>query len=151
MSTGLPYDHIAELSLWLAEANIDSLELIGPEGRLYLRRSEGESDLQVEKDAPVESETGESRRTVLTAPIAGVLRHSHPMQEAPLATEHSPVRAGQALALLQIGTLLVPVLAPHAGHIGAWQADDGTLIGFADPVVEIFSGEGLAQERHDEN
>ena len=98
-------DHIAELSAWLAAANIDSLELTGPAGRLFLKRTEGDRHLEGEgaTTESVEAQIRDRGGTVVKAPIAGVLLHCHPMHKAPLAPQGSKVPAGQVLALTQIG------------------------------------------------
>lgn len=149
MPADLPFDHIEELSAWLAEANIDSLELTGPDGRLFLKRADGARYTPDTGDAPVETtedEPLERGPTVVTAPLAGILCHAHPMQETPLAAEGSRVRAGQPLALLRIGALLVPVAAPHDGYVGAMLAEEGSLIGYADAVLELFASDNADQE-----
>jgi len=141
MPADLPLDHIAELSAWLAAANIDSLELTGPAGRLFLKRTESDRHLPGEgvSTESVEAKIRDRGGTVVKAPIAGVLLHCHPMHKAPLAPQGSKVPAGQVLALLQIGALLVPVASPHEGYVGTLLAEDGALIGFGDAVVEILA------------
>ena len=148
MPADLPLDHIGELSAWLAAANIDSLELTGPAGRLFLKRTEGDRHLQGEgaTTESVEAQIRDRGGTVVKAPIAGVLLHRHPMHKAPLAPQASKVQAGQVLALLQIGALLVPVASPHEGYVGAMLAEDGALIGFADAVVEVLANKDADKE-----
>jgi acetyl-CoA carboxylase biotin carboxyl carrier protein len=67
----------------------------------------------------------------------GRFLHAHPLQDAPLALPGKRVRAGQALGLLQVGMLLIPVTAPRDGVVAAIVAADGALVGFGDRLVDL--------------
>ncbi|MDM0035790.1 acetyl-CoA carboxylase biotin carboxyl carrier protein subunit [Variovorax sp. J22P271] len=75
--------------------------------------------------------------TTLRAASVGVFRHAHPLHAAPLAPIGAPVPAGQAVGVLQIGPLLLPVFAPVAGQVARWLADDGAAVGFGAALIEF--------------
>lgn len=67
----------------------------------------------------------------------GWLRLAHPLRTQALVQPGQVVRRGQALALLQIGAVLLPVSAPCAGRVARWLAQDGTRVGYGEPLLEI--------------
>lgn len=67
----------------------------------------------------------------------GVLRLGHPLHAQPLARTGQAVGLGQALALLQIGAVMLPVLAPCAGRVGRVLVQDGQLVGYGTVLLEI--------------
>jgi acetyl-CoA carboxylase biotin carboxyl carrier protein len=75
--------------------------------------------------------------TTLRAASVGVFRRAHPLHAAALAPIGEPVPAGQAVGVLQIGPLLLPVLAPVAGRVARWLADDGAAVGFGAALIEF--------------
>lgn len=67
----------------------------------------------------------------------GVVRLCHPLHAQPLAHTGQAVGLGQALALLQIGAVMLPVLAPCAGRVGRVLVQDGQLVGYGAVLLEI--------------
>ena len=129
---------IRQLSTWLAGTDIRSLELRGPGTSLRLRRGGGAAPVDEAVPVPSQQPVTVVRRTaVATAPAVGLLLHRHPQRDAALAPVGARVKAGQPLALLQIGTLLVPVPAPCDGVVTRHVALDGEIVGYGDAVVEL--------------
>jgi acetyl-CoA carboxylase biotin carboxyl carrier protein len=135
----MPYDYIEQISLWLTEAGIEQFELSGPNGKLRLGRGGREGDRL--DGATAESEwvaTGEAEhRFTANAPAVGILLYRHPMQETPLAPCGSRMRAGQTVALLQIGALLLPIEAPRDGAVTGLLAQHGALVGYGTEIIEL--------------
>jgi acetyl-CoA carboxylase biotin carboxyl carrier protein len=69
--------------------------------------------------------------------MVGILLHSHPMRRVPLAPCGSLVRAGQTVALLQVGALLVPIDAPCDGVVVEVVAQEGALVGFGADIIRL--------------
>jgi acetyl-CoA carboxylase biotin carboxyl carrier protein len=134
----MPFDDLCDLSAWMAEAGIDELELIGPSFRLRLggdglQAHDGRAD-----DQPGDAASGpRPSGDVVVASTVGIFLHRHPLHEAALAPEGTLVRAGQALGLLRIGPLLVPVAAPRDGIVGAMLMAHGAVVGFGTGLVEL--------------
>jgi acetyl-CoA carboxylase biotin carboxyl carrier protein len=144
-------DRFRELSAWLAATDIALLELRGPDTLIRLRRGGNGVTAAPREDAACRSRGergpedpglqpgGESAAvTVVRAPCVGILRHGHPLHDAPLAAAGRHVVAGQPLALLQIGHTLVPAVAPRDGVVARLVARDGDAVGFGDPLVELL-------------
>jgi acetyl-CoA carboxylase biotin carboxyl carrier protein len=146
----MPFDHIQQISAWLTEAGIDQFELSGPGGQLRLGRAGREGD--VPDDAITELDWAEAEIPAqhgfnVNAPAVGILLHHHPMQEAPLAPRGSRIRAGQTVALLQIGALLLPIDAPRDGAVTNLLVPHGTLVGYGTAVIALSAtGHGHQHE-----
>jgi biotin carboxyl carrier protein len=52
------------------------------------------------------------------------------------------VRKGDAIGLLRIGALLLPVLAPHDCVIADHLAEDGVVVGYGAPLFRLRPQEG---------
>ncbi len=107
----------------LASSPLNELELRGPGVHLHLRRS-GDAIVDVAASADV-----------ITAPGVGQFLLRHPLQDSPLASAGTRVVAGQVIALLQVGPLLRPVLAPAAGVAGAPLAAEASLVGYGTALL----------------
>lgn len=138
----MSFDQLRDLTVWMDEAGIDELELVGPAFRLRL----GGSDLQTLDDPTVELDRGaapksQPSRQIVAAPTVGLFLHRHPLHTTMLAPEGTQVKAGQALGLLRIGSLLVPVTAPRDGIVGAMLVAHETVVGFGTGLVELHQFE----------
>jgi acetyl-CoA carboxylase biotin carboxyl carrier protein len=127
-----------QLAEWLAEADVDCLELAAPGLRLRLVR--GADGYGIEQGPAAAPPLAAEPVMVATAvaPCAGLLLDAHPAQGSGLARRGSRVRAGDVVALLQVGLLLVPVTAPAAGAVGDILIAPGTLVGYGSRVLEIL-------------
>jgi acetyl-CoA carboxylase biotin carboxyl carrier protein len=133
-----PLDQVAIIGAWLAATDIGELELSGPDGHLRLRRG-GPSAVPgrggpEEAVAPPHDGSGED---AVASPGFGLFLHAHPLRDAPLVRPGDRVMAGQVLALLKIGALLLPVRAPREGVVTTVLATEGSLVGFGDPLVAL--------------
>ncbi|MGY4286985.1 acetyl-CoA carboxylase biotin carboxyl carrier protein [Bradyrhizobium sp. LM2.7] len=134
----MPFDDLSDLSVWMAEAGIDELELIGPSFRLRLDSGGVHAHDDLAGDRQGDTISGQILSSdVIAASTVGIFLHRHPLHEAALAPEGTAVRAGQALGLLRIGPLLVPVNAPRDGIVGATLVAHETAVGFGTGLVEL--------------
>jgi len=115
----MPFQHIDQMSEWLVGSGIVLLELDGPQGSVRLG-DDGTKPVA----APAE--------TIVTAPGCGVFLHHHPLSTA---ASNGPVAAGDVIGLLQIGVLLIPVLAPCAGQIAGHFMAHGEMVDFGTKLI----------------
>jgi acetyl-CoA carboxylase biotin carboxyl carrier protein len=127
-----------QLAQWLAEADVDCLELSEPGLRLRLVRGADGYVVEQEQALAAPPAAEPKQVTAATAPCAGLFLAAHPAQPSPLAVHGNRVRTGDVVGLLQIGLLLVPVVAPTAGFIGDILVPPGTLVGYGNRIVEIM-------------
>ncbi|MBD9665629.1 acetyl-CoA carboxylase biotin carboxyl carrier protein subunit [Variovorax sp. VRV01] len=120
----------SQLAAWLAGTGIGLLELRTPQGTLRLER---QGDDIVELSA----EEAEPEPLSIHAPSVGVFLHNHPLAAAPLVRIGQRVDAGQAVGLLKIGPLLLPVTAPQAGIVDGIHVADGLAVGYGAPLVDL--------------
>lgn len=132
----MPIDRIEQLSAWLAETDIVELELRGPTGVVRLRQEVRGTSRRAVRENLIEPTS-----IVVRAPSAGVFLHRHPLHHTDLLDEGMTVSAGQLLGLLQIGSLLLPVLSPEAGMITSIRVPHGALAGYGTELIEIEQAE----------
>lgn len=130
----MPTDQVQQLVAWLAETDIDLLELRGPGMLLRLGHDVGDARTLPPQAAPVAHTV---RPVTADAPSVGVFLHAHPLQQTTLAAAGRRVRAGAPLGLLQIGTMLLPVCAPQAATVAHVRVAHGTLVGYGTPLVDL--------------
>lgn len=135
-------ERLRQLAAWLADTDIALLELHGPQTLLRLVRDGAASGEVVQAQArgvvpPGAAEPGPGMTTV-SASTVGIVRHRHPLHDAPLAPPGARIERGQPLALLQIGQVLVRVPAPRDGVVVNMLAKDGDAVGYGDPLIELL-------------
>lgn len=126
---------IADLAAAMAAAGIARLELSGPDGALTLARAAAAAEAGGCIEAEAEAEAG---ILPVTAPALGAFLRTHPLHDRPLAADGEAVLAGQAIAVLRVGALLVPVPAPADGMIVAAIPQEGALVGYGDRLFEFL-------------
>ncbi len=122
-----------QLSQWLARTDIGYLELQGPQGCLRLLNHDGQVKSTTTDHV---ADTGLAVEPI-TAPSVGILLLSHPLHDAPLAPTGQPVAEGQVIALLRVGGLLLPVVAPANGVLLRFHAAHGTTVGWGTPLADL--------------
>jgi acetyl-CoA carboxylase biotin carboxyl carrier protein len=133
-------EHIRQLCAWLAATDIAELDLQGPGVHLCLRREGATVQEIVALPTPTPTPTAAGSLAlpeIVRAASVGVFRHRHPQRSAPLAAVGSAVRASQALGLLQIGPLLLPVTAPHEAVVLDIPEPDGAVVGWGTSLVVL--------------
>lgn len=119
-----------QLADCLQAADLDSLEIEAP--GLALRMVRGAQGYEIEP-LPIGEEVllpRKSEISMVRAPVAGVFLQAHPLGVPSMAQPGEAVSAGAVIGFMQIGCLLVPVIAPRRGTLSAWSVASGTLVGY---------------------
>lgn len=125
-------EEIAAIAAEMAVGDIARLELTGPGLALSLARGGAQAGGAPEAPAP------EADLMPVNAPALGSFLRTHPLHEKPLAADGEPVVAGQPIALLRLGVLLVPVPAPADGMIVEAIPEEGALVGYGDRLFDFL-------------
>ena len=125
---------VRQLAEWLQGTDIGLLELRGPGQSIRLSRQPSGEVREVEPAAPA---WRTSSTTVVRAGSVGVLLLTHPLRGEPLVQPGQTVAAGQALALLQIGLVLLAVPAPRAGVVSRIVSTHESAVGFGTALLEL--------------
>ena len=128
---------ITTLTTWLGASGASELEIsttdghalkivLGPD-RSSVRR------LEEAQDVTISVPEGQA----VKAPLAGVFRDRHPggSDAAPIADEGRTLAAGDFAGFVEVGPILVPVIAPATAVVTAVHIRAGELIGYGDPVL----------------
>ncbi|SFL97090.1 acetyl-CoA carboxylase biotin carboxyl carrier protein subunit [Variovorax sp. OV329] len=128
---------VRQLTEWLQATDISLLELRAPGESIRLcRQASGEVREAAADSAPA---TAPTSATVVRAGSVGIVLHSHPLRSEPLVKPGQQVAAGQPVALLRIGLVLLPVGAPRAGVVSRILSTHESAVGFGTPLVELAS------------
>ncbi|KRD72215.1 hypothetical protein [Ensifer sp. Root278] len=130
---------ISTLTTWLGASGASELEISTKDGHaLKIVLAPDASPVERREEAQdVTSLVPEGR--AVKAPLAGVFRDRHPAgsDASPLAGEGRALEAGDIAGFVEVGPILVPVVAPATAIVAGVHARAGELIGYGDPVLTI--------------
>jgi len=129
-------EDLSEIAAAIAVAGIARLELTGPDVRLVLGRGASAEPLAVEVEAEMMAPDAET--IAVAAPGVGTFLRAHPLHDRPLAAAGDAVGAGQPIAVLQVGALLLPVVAPAAAVVVDAAVENGMLVGYGDRLFDLL-------------
>lgn len=130
-------ERVRQLSAWLDGTGITLLELSGPGQQIRLQRSGCGRTGHPTAQQLASPAMPESSRTLVLAGSVGRVLYTHPLRETPLVQPGQQIVAGQTVALLKIGAVLLEVAAPRAGVVSRIVAVSETLVGFGTPLIEL--------------
>lgn len=137
MSTSRIAAPVVQLAEWLQGTDIGLLELRGPGQTVRLSRQPSGEVREIAAPAPMSQASATA--TLVRAGSVGVVLLTHPLRSDPLVQAGQQVAAGQTLALLQIGLVLLAVPAPHAGVVGRIVCPHQSAVGFGAPLLELLA------------
>ncbi|WP_411036869.1 hypothetical protein [Shinella sp. BYT-45] len=126
---------VSTLTGWLESSGASALEITTPDGgALKIALSAGMRSVRA-AEAVSEAPGGRA----VKAPMAGLFRDRHPCapEAVPLAGEGGMLEAGSLAGFVEIGPMLLPVIAPEAGIVAKIHARAGELIGYGDAVLTM--------------
>lgn len=140
-SSTIPAHAWPQIAAWLAAADVDCIEL--QTGAVVLRMVRGSQGYQLQTAGAKASVPSISPAIPLavTAHVAGIFLTRHPAGGGKFPAQGDRVQAGELLALLQIGLVLTPVLAPVSGILGRCLLASGEQAGFGARLIEIWAGD----------
>lgn len=133
MSSAL--DHVDRLCARLAETNIGLLELKSPTTTLRLVQDGAAAAIQ-SLDA-AEATRPRQPALVVRAPGPGIFLDRHPLREDATAPVGAEIVAEAPLGFLQVGPLLMPVLAPLTATATDVLVRPGTVVGYGTPLFNL--------------
>ena len=130
---------ISTLTGWLESSGARELEIGTPDGgMLRIALDVGAGPVQSAGAEPTVAAVS-PEGPAISAPMAGLFRDRHPVvpETEPLAGEGRALEAGAVVGFVEVGPVLLPVIAPSAGLVGEVHARDGQLIGYGDAVLTM--------------
>ena len=140
-SNTIPAQAWPQIAAWLAAADVDCIGI--ETGAVVLRMVRGSRGYQLQTagahaSAPAFDSAGP---LAVTAHVAGIFLTRHPAGGGKFPVQGDRVQAGELLALLQIGLVLTPVLAPVDGTLGRCLQSTGTQVGYGARLIELLAGD----------
>ncbi|MEO8118037.1 MAG: biotin/lipoyl-containing protein [Rhodoferax sp.] len=136
---------LRQVAAWLADTDIGLFELRSAHGHIRLRRSPGGAGF-VDDAASAVVVAASSTVSAVAAPSVGLFLHRHPLRATPLAPTGTTVLAGQVVGLLQIGALLLKVVAPQAGVVADILVAHGSLVSYGTTLLELHPSLALSSK-----
>lgn len=130
---------ISTLTAWLGASGASELEISTKDGRaLKIVLNPGASPVDVREAAP-DVTAPRPKGRVLKASLAGVFRDRHPgaPDVSSLAGEGTSLEPGAVAGFVEIGPILLPVIAREAAVVAKVHARAGELIGYGDPILTM--------------
>jgi biotin carboxyl carrier protein len=127
---------IATLTNWLGASGASELEISTRDGHaLKIVLALDASPVRQPEDVH-DVALSVTEEWAIKAPLAGVFHDRHPggVDASPLAREGSTLEAGEITGFVEVGPILLPVIAPKAAIVAGVQAHAGQLVGYGDPV-----------------
>lgn len=123
-------EELRQVVRWLEEASVGALEIESDDCRVRIEQGNPVS---------VTIDDGEDRGdgVIVAAEVPGTFLVQHPQRAGPIMPVGSPVRAGDVLALIRIGSIYAPVIAGTDGTLAKILAVPETPVGFGTPLFEI--------------
>lgn len=136
-------EDVVQISQWLKEAGLSSLELSNEQGT-RLRISVGNCEAPsanslplVPSALPALPREEPAQDIKIKARYFGNLLRRNPVTKEEFAAEGGSVCAEETVAMLQIGELTVPITAPQAGTVVQFMANEGDLIGYGQTILTL--------------
>ncbi|MFT8419124.1 MAG: biotin/lipoyl-containing protein [Acetobacter sp.] len=130
---------LVQITHWLQRAGLHELELTNAQGirlRVVAEADTPPAPLPpTAHAAPVAPDP--TNLTPVNTPYFGHLRLQDPVTRKALAPVGHTVQVGQTVAMLDLGTLCVPVHSPMTGVVATLCAHEGDLVGYGQTILSI--------------
>ena len=126
-------EEIRQLALWLKEHHLAGAEMTRPGVHLTLKRG-GVATVSTVA-APLAVAAVEDK--VLRTTGLGRLLLTHPQQNQPFVAAGDQLTAGQLVAVLQVGDLLLPQRSSVAARVIDVRVPCGTLVGYGEAFLGL--------------
>ena len=125
-------EEIRQLALWLKEHHLAGAEMTRPGVHLTLKRGTPTVSTVA---APLAVAAVEDK--VLRTTGLGRLLLTHPQQNQPFVAAGDQLTAGQLVAVLQVGDLLLPQRSSVAARVIDVRVPCGTLVGYGEAFLGL--------------
>jgi acetyl-CoA carboxylase biotin carboxyl carrier protein len=129
-------EELRQVVQWLEDARIGVFEIEDGDHRVRIVLQPDEVCESPDSVTIDDREDG-TDGIMVAANVPGFLLIRHPQHTAPIVPLGGSVRAGDVVALIQIGSIYVPVIAGIDGMLVKILAVPQTLVGFGTPLLEI--------------
>ena len=127
---------IASLAAALEAAGVDGIDIEQGERKVRIVVERGVPGRAPEVDAS-QPPPATAHADFVAAPIAGFFCSGHPASGALPFELPREVVPGDTLAFVRIGPVLLPVRASKTGVLTRSMAENGSLVGYGDPLFAI--------------
>jgi acetyl-CoA carboxylase biotin carboxyl carrier protein len=130
-------EEIRQLSADLKQAGLCGAEIEKPGFKLTLKLGSAHAPPSAAPDPTTPEARPCATLLDIKAPSLGRFLDAHPDDNLVLAPMASDVVVGQLVALLAIGSLLLPVRSQHAGKVCSQLVSSGTAVGYGQTLISL--------------
>lgn len=127
-------EEIRQLATWLGEAGLSVLELKRDDDSLLLRRAS--QPLSVAASA-LSAAASRKAPLQITASGPGLFYATHPDEGVAYVQTGEVIAVGQLVAVLRVGTLLLPIRSAVAGRVVETLVADAQVVGYGQALFEL--------------
>lgn len=127
-------EQIRQLVADLKAAGLSGAEIEKPGFKLSLKRGVAGQPVAIAETSEVEPEQGELQ---IKATAVGRWLNAHPDDGIVLAPVGGDIQAGQRVAFLAVGNLLLPVYSAHGGQVSSVLVASGTTVSYGQPLISL--------------
>lgn len=130
---------ISTLTAWLGASGASELEISTKDGHTLKIVLAPDASPVRHRDEAQDAASSVPEGRAVKAPLAGVFRDRHPggFGPGPLTGEDRTLEAGDIAGFVEVGPILIPVIAPATALVAGVHARAGELIGYGDPVLTM--------------
>ncbi|MBC3949028.1 acetyl-CoA carboxylase biotin carboxyl carrier protein [Pseudomonas folii] len=127
-------EQIRQLVADLTAAGLSGAEIDKPGFKLSLKRGVVSQPAAIAEEFEVGPELNALQ---IKATGVGRLLSAHPDDGIVLAPEGGDIQAGQRVAFLAVGNLLLPVHSPHSGQVSSVLVANDTTVSYGQPLINL--------------
>lgn len=136
-------DAIHRIAAWLIEGGLAEIEIGDADGtRLRIVAEAGGELLDPRPATPAASTDTLPVTVTVTAPAFGHLRLATASDGTPRPAAGAVVRRGETIAVLEVGTVAIPVVSPCDGTVAQWLVAPDALVGYAAALARLDPASG---------
>ncbi|WP_437883425.1 acetyl-CoA carboxylase biotin carboxyl carrier protein [Pseudomonas sp. LRF_L74] len=131
-------DKIRQLASWMAEANLAQLELRSPTFEIRLKRPAQGAAPAKNARLPATPVTADIPLPVAAiATVCGHFHARHPERDTPQVASGQAIKTGDLVGVIDVGDLLLPVIASADGIAGHYLVEDGQLVDYGTALLAL--------------